>query len=92
MRHHFTVVAVTVAALWPASLTGASASVDASGTAGALAGAWGTAAEVPGTAALNQGRFAGISSVSCAAAGSCSAGGDYRDGSGRFQAFVVSEK
>ena len=55
-------------------------------------GTWGTAIEVPGTAALNQDGFAGISSVSCASAGSCSAGGDYRDGSGRFQAFVVSEK
>jgi hypothetical protein len=28
--------------------------------------------------------------VSCAVAGSCSAGGGYKDGLGRFQAFVVS--
>jgi hypothetical protein len=91
MRHHFTLVAVTVAALWPASLTGASASVDASGTAGALAGTWGTAAEVPGTAALNQGGIALTTSVSCAAAGNCSAGGQYMDASVHRQAFVVRQ-
>src|SRR5262249_22771632 len=66
-------------------------SVDASGIAGALAGTWGTAEEVPGTAALNQGGNAKISSVSCASAGNCSAGGDYKDGSGHIQAFVVSQ-
>src|SRR5262249_57432994 len=79
MRHHFALVAVAVAALWPASLTGASASVDASGTAGALAGTWGTAEKVPGTAALNQGGIAEISSVSCASAGHCSASGANTD-------------
>jgi hypothetical protein len=56
---------------------------------------WGKAQEVPGTAALNTGR-AGISSVSCASAGNCSAGGVYasgyyQDGTEIFQAFVVSE-
>ena len=91
MRHHFALVAVTVAALWPASLTGASASVDASGTAGALAGTWGTAAEVLGTAALNQGGIALTTSVSCASAGNCSAGGQYMDASVHRQAFVVSQ-
>ncbi len=56
------------------------------------AGTWGTAAEVPGTAALNQGNpGAAISSLSCSSAGSCSAGGYYTDASGRQQAFVVSE-
>jgi hypothetical protein len=30
-------------------------------------------------------------SVSCASAGNCSAGGDYTDGAGRQQAFVVAE-
>jgi cytochrome c551/c552 len=54
-------------------------------------GAWGTAKEVPGTAALNQGRDAQLASVSCAAAGNCSAGGFYTDGSGHQQAFVVGE-
>src|SRR6266568_4991525 len=54
-------------------------------------GRWRTAIEVPGTAALNTGGDAAIESVSCAAAGSCAAGGFYRDGSGHQQAFVVSE-
>jgi uncharacterized Fe-S center protein len=52
---------------------------------------WGTAKEVPGTAVLNKGGAAAITSVSCAAAGACSAGGDYVDGSGHGQAFVVTE-
>ncbi len=54
-------------------------------------GRWRKAIEVPGTAALNTGGNAAIESVSCAAAGSCAAGGFYRDGSGHQQAFVVSE-
>jgi hypothetical protein len=44
---------------------------------------------VPGTAALSDGEFAEISSVSCASAGNCSAGGSYEGFSGD-QAFVVS--
>jgi hypothetical protein len=54
-------------------------------------GVWGTAIEVPGTAALNKGGSAQITSVSCAAAGNCSAGGQYEDAIFFFQAFVVSE-
>ena len=54
-------------------------------------GTWGTAQEVPGTAALNTGGAAEIASVSCASAGNCSAGGDYLDSSGNQQAFVVNE-
>ncbi len=54
-------------------------------------GTWGTAIEVPGTAALNTGGNAQIDSVSCASAGNCSAGGFYTDSSGHGQAFVVSE-
>jgi hypothetical protein len=54
-------------------------------------GVWGTAVEVPGTAALNTGGDAGVYSVSCAAAGECAAGGEYKDGSGHYQAFVVRE-
>src|SRR5215813_7619968 len=57
-----------------------------------IGGTWGTAIEVPGTAALNQGGFAVISSVSCGAAGNCSAGGSYATGPGHRQAFVASEK
>jgi hypothetical protein len=58
-------------------------------------GRWGQATEVPGLGALNKGglRFAGVSSVSCAAPGSCVAGGNYyTDAAGHRQAFVVSEK
>lgn len=55
------------------------------------AGTWGTAREVPGTAALNQGGSASVNSVSCGSAGNCSAGGFYTDGSGHQQAFVASE-
>jgi hypothetical protein len=54
-------------------------------------GTWGTAIEVPGTAALNQGGFAVIFPLSCAPAGNCSAGGAYTDSSGNSQAFVVNE-
>ena len=54
-------------------------------------GRWRTAIEVPGTAALNKGGNARVLSVSCAAAGSCAAGGLYTDGSGHLQAFVVSK-
>jgi hypothetical protein len=54
-------------------------------------GTWGTAFEVPGTAALNQIGYAFINSVSCPSAGHCSAGGSYEDASGNTQAFVVNE-
>ena len=54
-------------------------------------GTWRRAQEVPGTAALNVGGFAEVYSVSCPSAGNCGVGGYYTDGSGRAQAFVVSE-
>jgi hypothetical protein len=54
-------------------------------------GTWGTAIEVPGTAALNQGGFAFVESVSCASAAECSAGGIYADSSGHDQVFVVDK-
>jgi hypothetical protein len=56
-----------------------------------VSGTWGSAIEVPGTAALNLGGAAQVDSVSCASAGNCSAGGGYADSSGRGQAFVVKE-
>jgi len=40
---------------------------------------------------LNAGGNAAIFSVSCPSAGNCAAGGDYKDGAGHTQAFVVSE-
>lgn len=48
-------------------------------------GIWGKAEPVPGLAALNTGRFSYVMSVSCRAAGNCSAGGY-----GGY-AFVVSQ-
>jgi hypothetical protein len=54
-------------------------------------GTWGSAKEVPGTAALNGGGFATVNSVSCASAGNCSAGGSYTTSTPVTQAFVVSE-
>jgi hypothetical protein len=54
-------------------------------------GAWGTAKEVPGTAALNTGDSATVNALSCASAGNCSAGGTYKDSSGHAQVFVVSQ-
>ena len=54
-------------------------------------GAWGTAAEVPGIAALNQGGRAATTSVSCAPGGLCTAAGNYNDSAGHQQAFVVSQ-
>jgi hypothetical protein len=53
-------------------------------------GRWRLAIEVPGLAALNAGRSAQVSSVSCASAGNCAAAGGYRDRSHHFQAFVAA--
>ena len=55
-------------------------------------GRWGKAIKVPGSGGLNAGGYASVYSVSCGSAGNCAAGGFYADGSGRGQAFVVSEK
>jgi hypothetical protein len=57
-----------------------------------VSGTWGTAQEVPGTAALDKGSpGAAVASVSCASPGNCAAGGFYSDSAGNQQAFVVSE-
>jgi hypothetical protein len=74
----------------------ASSSTDSIPTVQALVvtetgGTWGTAEEVPGTDALNSGGYAEITSVSCAAAGECSAGGEYTDSTSGTEAFVVSQ-
>ena len=71
--------------------------VAAVATAVAVGATWGSAIEVPGTATLNV-KGAEVSSVSCAKAGFCAAGGEYVEGSGgpygtgAEQAFVVDEK
>jgi hypothetical protein len=57
-------------------------------------GTWGTAEEVPGTAALNTGGRAGVNAVSCPSPGTCSAGGFYAEAphpAKHQQAFVVDE-
>jgi cytochrome c551/c552 len=54
-------------------------------------GTWGPAKEIPGTATLNQGGQAEVTSLSCASAGTCSAGGYYTDRAGLQQAFVAGE-
>ena len=54
-------------------------------------GVWGTAIKVPGLSALNTREGAGVSSVSCAPAGTCAAGGSYTDRRGHFQGFVASQ-
>src|SRR5258708_4349742 len=58
--------------------------------AGAPAGSWGRAIEVPGLAALDKVGGAVVVSVSCGSAGNCAAGGDYWN-HGRYLGFVVSE-
>ena len=53
---------------------------------------WGVATPVPGLATLDDNGTGQLSAVSCAAAGTCSAGGFYTDGSTKLtQAFVVGE-
>jgi hypothetical protein len=54
-------------------------------------GTWSQAEPMPGLAALNKTLFADVTSLSCASAGDCAAGGFYRDGQGTFQPFVISQ-
>ena len=55
-------------------------------------GVWGTATNVPGMFDLNDnGIYALVNSVSCAAPGYCTAGGMYQDGIRNTQGFVVSQ-
>jgi hypothetical protein len=54
-------------------------------------GVWGKAQEVPGTAALNAGGLAQLSSVDCTSAGNCSAVGSYETASGTGEPFVVTQ-
>ena len=63
----------------------------ASGAAGP-AGSWGRAIAVPGLGALNKRGAAEVTSVSCASAGNCAAGGHYADRHGNQQGFVASER
>jgi hypothetical protein len=56
-----------------------------------VGGVWHKATEVPGSAALNTGGYAGLTSVSCGKPGNCTAGGYYDGPSTSYQGFVVSE-
>jgi len=55
--------------------------------------AWGQAEEVPGTAALNAGGNAQVTTLSCAprSAGGCAVAGTYTDSAGNTQVFVASQ-
>src|SRR5262249_54426577 len=90
MRLHFALVAVAVAAVWPALVPDASVAA-APVTPGAVGGTWGTAEEVPGIAALDHGGSSDLRSVSCGSAGNCAAGGGYATSPGHGQAFVVNQ-
>ena len=54
-------------------------------------GTWGQAIKIPGAGLFDAGQGAGVTSVSCATAGNCAAGGTYEDAVLSQQAFVVSE-
>src|SRR6266487_152348 len=94
-RRWVMIVLAGAAAAWcaPLAVAGGVHAGIARAAAGVLAtGGWGKAIEVPGLGALNEGGGAAASSVSCASAGNCAAGGSYIDGSFNGQAFVVSER
>lgn len=54
-------------------------------------GTWGKAVELPGLAALDKQRPAGVGSVSCASPGNCGTGGSYQDRQGHGQPFIASQ-
>jgi hypothetical protein len=82
---------IAATALTGAMLAGSPAGATAAQAAPTAGGTWGTAAELPGSAALNTGGSATIASVSCSSPGDCSAGGYYTDSSHRMQALVDSQ-
>jgi len=88
-RHPAVLVVAGAAAVWCAAAVPVTAVPAA--RAAALAGTWGTAIEVPGLGALNQGGWTQLNQVSCGAAGNCVAVGSYADGAFHTQAFLVSE-
>jgi hypothetical protein len=78
MRFAAFIAAAAVACMAMFSGVKAAAGTQAAAGARALVSSptWGTAEEAPGTTALAKGGIT-ISAVSCASAGSCSAGGSY---------------
>src|SRR5580704_10218929 len=89
VRRTFITAAIALLAV---SAAGAAAAAPAAAAtarpASQTTGIWGKAEQV--AAALNQGGFAALMSVSCPSAGNCSAGGYYLDSSGNQQPFVVT--
>src|SRR5438552_754234 len=71
--------------------TATAAAAPAPARASTPAATWHTAQEVPGLAALNQGGYSQINSMSCASVGNCAIGGHYTDADGNEQWFVASE-
>ena len=65
---------------------------DAAFVASQRNGVWQPASRVPGLGALSTRGSSAVISVSCASAGNCVAGGDYRKASGAYQGFVVSQR
>src|SRR5215472_5719145 len=83
------VLAAAAAVAAPASAAAAGARAAGLAVPGST---WGRAFEVPWSGALNSAVQAEVSSVSCASAGNCAAGGHYEDDAGRRQGFVASER
>ncbi len=54
-----------------------------------VAGSWGKALEVPGTASLNAAGDASVDWISCGTDGACAVGGFYEDATQSYQAFVA---
>src|SRR5712691_3856634 len=88
----FAVPVLALAALLTPAAAGHTGAPRATAVAIPAASRWGRAFGVPGLGALTAGGSAQVSSVSCASAGNCAAGGVYADSSGRGQGFVVSER
>jgi hypothetical protein len=89
--NRYLVVRVAAALAGAVVLASSPAAATALTSDGDPVAAWVQAEEVPGTATLNAGANAQITSVSCAAAGNCSAGGYYTDSAGNEQVFVTSQ-
>ena len=53
-------------------------------------GEWGTAIDVPGLPALDEGDNSDVGAVSCASRGHCSVAGYYQEGDDDYQVFVAS--
>src|SRR5215471_20148533 len=90
--------ALSVSCASPGNCAAGGSYSDSSGNAQAFVasevnGTWHAAREVSGSGRLNQGGGGQVSSVSCASAGNCAAGGVYSDGSlsDIRQAFVAGE-